>query len=265
MSSKAFNRLSIAVFILVVLSVADACIGVFGSPYVFRVALGQTVLVSGDISDAPVILDRWRKEPDVETVNRLLGYTSTSQYLRLKFLEVRGRMWRGELEADIAAPVGQYSLQVFNAASKTPQEEPEYTIRVFPDQAALQGDLSSYTERWFGFKPIWIFFITLPVALLLLFLSHRRSTVEEARLQARGIGNLYKLARRKDDWEVLIGLGSAHGVRPGDHLRVLDRKMNDVGEIVIDTVEREGSSATLPLDADIKAGYFVALASMKNH
>lgn len=264
MSSKAFNRIALIIFAVVLLSVIDSCSAAFGPPRVFRLTPGETILVSGDLDDAPMIPNRWLEEPDMETIRGHLGYTANTPGLKLNFIELRGRLWRGELDLSNADP-GDYTLQVFNAASKTKDMEPVYTVRLFPDRESLRADLPSFSERHLNIRPIMIFFMALPLALAMLFFSHLRSGREEAALQARGIGSVYKLARSKAGWEIMVGLGSAHGVHPGDRLRILDKNMRDVGELQVSRVGREGSNGVLPLDANIRSGYFVALADSVPH
>ena len=259
MERKLFHRLSLVIFVLVILSVADTFMESIGPPNLFRVARGQTVPVSGDLSAPPVIGARMGEDPSVEEVRKLLACEIDSPDLTLSFLELKGRVWRGELTARLTADTGQFGFRVYNAVDPD-REEPIYVVRLFPDQAALQADLPSFAARYLGVKPIWITFLALPLALILLFFSYLRSGREEEELQTQGIGSIYRLAKRKTDWEIIFGLGSEHGVHPGDRLLLLNRDRQIVGELTASRVGIDGSHANVPLDTDVRPGYFVALA-----
>lgn len=260
MEAKLFHRLALIVFMVFVLSVGDACLSTLDPSNLYRIAPGQTVPVSGDLIEPPLLGARMdNPDPTPEEITGLISYETDSPDLSMTLLELKGRVWRGTLTARPTAKSGQYGFKVYNL-SDTSQEQPIYVVRLFPDAAALQADLPSFAARYLGIRPIWITFGTLPVGILMFLLSFLRSGREEEALQARGVGSIYKLAKRKTEWEIIFGLGSEHGVHPGDRLLVLDRKQQVVGELTASRVGIEGSHATLPLDADIRPGYFVALA-----
>ncbi len=259
MTRAVFHRLSLAILFLVALAVIDAFLGVLEPPNLFRLARGQTVPVSGDLTSPPIIGTRMGEDPTVEQVRAVLAYETDSPDLSLSLLELKGRMWRGELAAKTTAKSGQFGIKVYNQADPG-EEEPVFVVRLFPDEAALRADLPSFSARYLGVRPLWLAFLGLVLGLGLLALSFVRSGREEAELQAQGIGSIYKLAKRKDEWEIIFGLGSEHGVHPGDRLLLLDRQRNVVGELTASRVGLDGSHATLPLDADVRPGYFVALA-----
>ncbi|MUM77603.1 hypothetical protein GKC30_08160 [Pseudodesulfovibrio sp. F-1] len=258
MTTRTFNRIALLGIALLVFSVIDSCTAAFGTPYVFRMTPGDTVLVSGDLLDTPAIPNRWLEEPSLETIRSHVDFTRETPGLHIDFIELRGRLWRGYLQIDSVTP-GQYTFQVFNTASKEPEVEPLYTVRVFADRDALRADMPSISERYLDIRPVLIFFMAMPLTMLLLYLSFRQSGKDEALLISQGIGSVYKLAKSKIGWDVMVGLGSDHGVNPGDTLRILDRKMHEVGELKVETVGPEASGGLLPLDANIKSGYYVAL------
>ncbi|MFH1914626.1 MAG: hypothetical protein ABIK45_10165 [Pseudomonadota bacterium] len=258
MTTRTFNRFAMIGIALLVFSVVDSCTAAFGTPYVFRMTPGDTILVSGDLLDTPGIPNRWLEEPSLETIRSHIDYTRVTPGLHIEFIELRGRLWRGYLQLDSAVP-GEYTFQVFNTASKEPEVEPLFTVRVFADQDALRADMPSISERYLDIRPVLIFFMAMPLTMFLLYLSFRQSGKDEAMLLKHGIGSVYKLAKSKAGWDVMVGLGSTHGVNPGDTLRILDRTMHEVGEMKVETVGPEASGCLLPLDANIKANYYVAL------
>lgn len=262
MKRKIFHRLSLGILLLIILSVADAFLGSMEPSNLFRVPRGQTIPVSGDLTNPPVIGARMGEDPSPEDIKGLLGWETDSPDLALRILELKGRVWRGQLSARATADTGQYGFRVYNLADPG-QQERIYVVRLFPDQADLQADLPSFAARYLGIKPIWITFLGIPLAMLLFFFSYLRSSREEAALQTQGIASIYKLAKRKTDWEIIFGLGSEHGVHPGDKLLLLDRQRHVVGELTASRVGIDGSHATVPLDTDVRPDYFVALAQRR--
>ena len=69
---------------------------------------------------------------------------------------------------------------------------------------------------------------------------------------------IYKLARRKDHWELVFGLGSEDGIGEGSILEVRDVKGRLVGTVTPTRVTRETAEARLALDADISPYHLVA-------
>ena len=107
----------------------------------------------------------------------------------------------------------------------------------------------SLCERYLGFGPWWL---VTGVAILAGFVLWRQFTLSgetDAALQASGLGPIYKLARNKDHWELLFGLGRRHGVREGEVLALLDQKRTRVGSVTALRVGEESSQARLGLDA----------------
>lgn len=226
----------------------------------FSVMAGEEVRMSGDL--AKTVDEAWFKEQAptpserLQFMNQILGYTPQNDFLRLKFKEVRGRFWRGTLYVESKAPQGDLVLNVFQHSF--PTHLSTYTIRIFRDARAYKASLPSFSERLIGVPPWAITLFLFPLGLLLLLVNFLQSGKRDRELQDAGIGPIYKLAKLKDGWEVVFGLGSQHGIREGDILILLDESRNPVGEILADTVKGEFTAALVPLSVTITPHYLVA-------
>lgn len=259
---RACQKLAVAACMLLLLAVADACWLAIGDDRdLFRVVAGGAAPASGDLlipadsrstdlharalADGPAALDRHLRadldSPDV-TVH---------------FLELQGRLWRAQVLAAPGTPPGEHRMTV-RLAGQPRDEAPAYTVRVFIDLPDLRADQPSLFLRAMGVQPVWVVLGALPLALLAGALVYRLAGRELERLLAAGIAPIYRLARRGGEWEVVFGLGRAHGVRPGQRLAILDRDQRPVGQLVAETVDAQTATARVPLGENIGPGHFVA-------
>lgn len=251
-----FTLAALALFLAFTASVLDTCAGVLDPGKPFRVVRGQAAAVSGDLNVAPEVYTAFDELEPAE-IEQILRYEVSSVDLSLTFASLKGRLWIGALAANTQAEPGEYTLRVYSPDNPDWEHEPQHLVRIFADQASLKANLPSLSERRLGVKPVLLTLALLPLGLAALFLSFVRSGREEAALQARGLGPIYKLARRKTDWELIVGLGMDHGVNPGDHMAVLDKKGRKVAGFNAVQVGRESCHGTLERGANIRPGYFV--------
>ncbi|MBG0776093.1 MAG: hypothetical protein H0S85_06615 [Desulfovibrionaceae bacterium] len=262
MSMRTYRWLTVAAALLLVVAAADGLYKGFGeSKQLFRVVVGGEAPVSGDLyipsGEKGVRLHAEASGQVGQALSRYVDYKPKSPDFDLRFIELKGRLWRATLYAPLGAKPGEASLQVYFRGYDPGPESKRYTVRIYPDQAALNADLTSYLERYLGLQPWWLVVGLIPVILALFWVVYRQTTQEEAQLIGMGIGPIYKLAKRGADWEVVFGLGRVHGVRAGDELAILDARYNRVGTLVVDQAEEDFSAAALPMGSDIKPGYFV--------
>ncbi len=267
---NSFNMVALAVFAICLLSVADSLRGFLESKLILRGVSGSTLPLSGNLDALP---------PELEALNtnfkagkplgEMLELHADSPFLYMEFLELDGRMWRGVLRIPDGVPVGEYHFTVERMGVTPTPESRAFLLKVFSDNEALLKDFPSIAFRLVGLQPWWITLATLPLGIALFYLAWMRSGEEEIALQARGMGEIYRLAKRKREWEVLFGLGRKHGVATGDELLLLNAKRQPVGRLRVTQADYESSTSTVPLDQDIKAGYLVAkpdsVTSMMSH
>lgn len=259
---RGLQKFTIAACLLLLLAVADACWLAIGDDRdLFRVVAGGTARASGDLivpvdrqavslheralAEGPALLERY-VHAELDTPD-----------LDVRFVELQGRLWRAEIHASAGAPAGEHRLTV-RFGNQPATEAPTYTVRIFPDLAALRADQPSLLLRLFGLQPVWVVLGALALALAGGALVYRQAGQDLERLLASGVGPIYRLARRAHGWEVVFGLGRVHGVRPGDCMTILDPGRRAVGFLTVEEVETETATATVSLEANIGPGHFVA-------
>ena len=254
-----FHKFAISLFVLILLVAVDAMRSGFEPDTLFRAAAGESVPVGGKLSVSPEDLAEIRDFDSAKAAEYLEAKLDTPD-AQVQLLELQGRIWRGEVTVADEVRSGEYSLQVLPRGANPQEDATLYRLRLFPDGRALRRDLPSFCERDLGVRPFWLFVGLLPLGLGCLGLSFLFSSREDARRQALGLGSIYKLARRKHAWEVLFGLGSRHGVRPGERLLLLDSRRRVVGDLVAAKVGPEASHAEVGLETAIEPGFLVARA-----
>ncbi|MFZ0725645.1 MAG: hypothetical protein WCD88_13520 [Desulfobacterales bacterium] len=264
-NKTAFRRLSIAFFILFLLTLIDmAAFIVSDARTVFKVVAGGQTDISGKLTE-PVDPHELRPLPDKSAdpeadrdVNHLLAASPVNRHYAIRFTGVNGRIWRGILTTEPFAAPADLTFQVVRTGWPAEPQPVTYRVFIYPDEAGYRRSYLSLTKRWTGFDPLWAPLVLLPVGMLIFWIGFRIARQEESDLQSVGIGPIYKLVKNKTHWEVMFGLGSQHGVRPGDTLLVLDSRRKPVGEIVAREVADDHTTATVDGKAPIRSEFLVA-------
>lgn len=264
-----FQKIALAMVMLALLAMADGLSASLSVPAnMFRAAAGSWTPASGALDFTPDA-ERARTHAaaansgDLRQINEYLRFTATSPDMGVEFQELRGTFWRARLRVPPNAPPGEIRFTVYVADQPPTEQTPSFILRVFPSEEALQADLPSAAQRLLGISPWAVALAALPMAVFFGFLVFRAMGEEEDALIARGIGPIYRLARRKDGWEITFGLGARQGVGEGDELAVLAPDGRVVGALRALQVGPASSTSSLDLAADIGSGYFVALAGAK--
>lgn len=264
-NKKAFRRFSVAFFVLFLLVLIDMVAFIMSdAKTVFKVVAGGETEISGKLTD-PIDPNELRPLPDHSVgpeadrdLNQLLTVSPLNRHYAIQFTGVNGRIWRGILKTEPFAAPADLAFQVMRTGKP---EEPRpiiYHVFIYPDEASYRHSYLSLTKRWTGIDPLWAPLMLLPVGVLIFWIGFRIARQEESDLQAGGIGPIYKLVKQKEHWEVVFGLGSRQGIRPGDTLLVLDSRHRPVGEIVAREVAADHTTATVDAKAPIRAEFLIA-------
>ncbi|MGE4296649.1 MAG: hypothetical protein AB7E47_01350 [Desulfovibrionaceae bacterium] len=256
--AKKYNWAAIIIFGIMSLSIIDAALGLIESKALFRIVRGTTRPISGDLDSDPSALELLADLPEGADLSRELA-VETNGPLAVHFIALRGRSWRGQLTVPEDMPAGEYSLAVFQRGYPPPPEAPRMQVRVFEDMDAYLLNVPSLIERHLGVKPWLLTLGSFPFGILLLYLAYREADREEERSRARGVGAIYKLAKGKNGWELVCGLGSKDGIQPGDTLTIIDDRYRCVGTFVPEKVEYDHSVALIPLDVPIRARHQIVV------
>lgn len=256
-------KLTLAVMVLLSLSMVDILIeAIFDRGHAVKVVAGNRVVASakltGDIRpythDNAIFSNRVN---DPSRLAEILTYAPRSDAFRLRFLELKGRVWRAEIRTDAGRPDGDYPIRVYQRGMD-PEGAMPFAIRIFPDAASLRASQASLSRRFLGVPPWVLAFLLLPTGAVLIFLTHRGAAGSVSALQAAGIGPIYRMAYRRTGWQILFGLGSSHGVRPGDRLELLDARHRPTGhDLVATRVRPQSGEARLAPSVRLEPGYCV--------
>lgn len=268
----ALSRISILLFVVFLAGIVDIILYLtFDSRAdMVRTLPGQTREVVSKLPDSveninvlPRVDDENKDAERVALLNdKVLTYRADTPDISVTFQELRGRVWRGKFSFGESTPVGRHVVLVLPREIYHPGPEDaaasKITVAVFANAGEMRRSYTSLTERYLGVGPWWVVVSIIPLAALLLLHTYRQAGVEVARLQAMGLGPIYKLAKKKDAWEVVFGLGSRHGVQEGEHLSLLGPDRRPVGTVMARRVWTETAEAQVPLDADVSPYHFVA-------
>ncbi|MEW5772501.1 MAG: hypothetical protein AB1916_03165 [Thermodesulfobacteriota bacterium] len=259
-----FQKAAVILFVLTLLAVADGLAWSIREPFhTFRVTAGSETIASGtlDISlDADGIKahSEVSRSGDSRELNTYLRYTASSPDVQLEFVELRGTLWRALVRAPATLPAGAVDFVIYARVQPPTDKTPRYTLRVFDTPEALRADIPSLAIRHLGFEPWWVVMACLPLAGLFGFLVFRATGEEEDALISRGIAPIYKLAKRKEGWDILFGLGEKQGLQTGEDLVLLTPD----GQVVVSfrpgQIGPTSTRATLDPGVEIRPDYYVA-------
>ncbi len=257
-----WQHVGIACFVVLLLGISDTLYkAAVGKSTVLRVMAGGETAVSGDLElplDEVSIEEHSAASSGATALGDYLGFESSSKSVDIEFQQLRGRFWRGVVRVAETAGPGVKTFRVFIKGQPRPEHEPLYTLRVFREPALLRADLDSVTERWLGVQPWWTVVVFLPLGLWCMYQVYLQAGREDERLIRAGMGPIYKLAKRKQSWEIIFGLGSRQGVSEGERLVLLDREGRPVGHLFAIKVGAEASHATLDAAVPVTPDHLVA-------
>ncbi len=252
------QKISLVVFILMLSSMLDTCTLAWSTPRnKIKAVAGETRSISGklvDPVDPKLLTVRFKTDetrPAQHPVDAILTYEPRYREFQIRFLEAQGRMWRAVISVEPNAAGGEYPIRVFQRDRNPGVDTPQLTVQIFFDKHSYRRSFLSLSKRFLGLEPWWITLILLPVGCVCVYLVMRQTAEEETRLQSIGVGPIYKLAKSKSHWDIIFGLGSRHGIRPGDRLQIINPKREIKGYLEVIEVGPESSTAILDLNADI--------------
>jgi hypothetical protein len=245
-SQRTSRLVGTVVGVIFLFSILDTFLSGYLEPKAtYRAFPGTSQFITGELQDP------------VESIADLV-YSAEPPAVRLVFLEARGRLWRGSLEVDAGAPEGEIVVKVFRKRLVPDDKTPRLRVLVFTDQAPYRASFKSLTRRFLGIPPWWISLVTFPLVGLSLGLSYYLSGRREAILARQGIVPITRMVRSKSEWEITFALGLDHGIKMGDHLPLLNDRLERRGEVVVTHVEADESKASLDASAKIGPNSFVA-------
>jgi len=258
------KRIYPILLVLILAAMLDTCISSFRAPkHFFQAVAGQEMAISGQLegqvvpSGAGGNMFSENKVTQPALLAVLLRVSPEHRGLAIRFVERNGRLWRAVMTVQEGIAEGDYAFQVLQP-NEVGLEQPTYTVRVFASAAARRASDPSYTVRLTGIKPWWLILAAFPPLAILMARSWRTSQAEERRLRSIGIGTIYKLARRKDHWELVGGLGQSDGLRGGDPVYLLKPDHALLAETTVHSVKTDHFTAFVDLAVPVTPECLVA-------
>ncbi len=239
--------------LLMFIGVLDALIAQFRQPLnVLDVLPGTSVEINGPL------------EEKVRGIQELT-YISSSDLIRLSFETTHsgfwfgGQMWRGLLTIRPHIEPGEYSLTVI-PKGKTPQKsKPVFRIRVYQDLSSYRQGFKSLIQRYLGISPWWVAVFSFSLTALVFGMVFYLSQKIEYLMAQGGKAEVYRVKKGEAGYEIAFGLGTRHGVQPGNRLILLNESRQPIGTVEVREVSETDSVAITGLDYVIKLGYIVSL------
>ncbi len=224
----------------------------------FREPVNVLHVLPGDVADidGPI--------PENIKGTEALTYTSDSKDLAVSFAVIHpayfmgGNMWRGRLTVGRNVAPGKYIVTV--RPKDYPAAKPGYQFRVvvYPDALSQRQASQSAIKRHTGLPTYLVAAAFAPLILITLaavYLVSRRID----NLQAEsGLAEIYRVSRNEGQYLVTFGLGTDHGVNPGDNIALLDPEGSFVGTVKVQESSTQDSIGSVAVDRDIKPGYLVS-------
>jgi hypothetical protein len=261
------KRIYPLLLVLILAAMLDTCVAAYRTPKrLFAAVAGEETAISGQLegqvvpSGAGGTIFSENKVTRPALLKTLLRVAPEHRGLAIRFVERNGRLWRAVLTVQSGVAEGDYAFQVLQP-SEVGLNEPTYTVRVFGSAEARQASDPSYTVRLTGIEPWWLILAAFPPLVILMARSWQTSRAEERRLRRIGIGTIYKLARRKDHWELVGGLGHADGLRGGDPVDLLRPDHAVLAETTVHSVKTDYFTAYVDLAVPVTPDCLVARRS----
>jgi hypothetical protein len=246
------GRIVALLIVLMFVALFDALVAQFRQPAnVFEALPGETVDLNGSLPEGI---------KDIAA----LTHVSSSADLQFSFTEIHkgfwlgGNMWRGIVKVNPGTPPGTYSVAVRPKMTIVGYPTRFIYITVYPDLPSLNQHSRSYLRRYAGVSPwavtgLFLVLAALPVALLF-----RLSKQIDVHLAQRGQAEIYKVEKAEGGYIIAFGLGTSHGVGPGDQVSILDPGGNFVGSAQVEKSTAQDSMGRATVDRDIRPGYLVS-------
>ncbi len=245
-----FNTIALIIFALLIFSIFDSLRWFIKAETQIKIIQGSSVPISGYLHSNLPELERLYNVKTPQDIAAHLSYESDSPYLSIRFRELSGRMWRGELFADPIISPGTYLIAVHQNGVPLNDTDIRLQVLVFKNAKQLQASEKSFCQRQFGVQPFWFFLIFLPLGLFMLYLSYLRGVQAEKNNTLQTQGAIYKLALRQKMWEIVFGLGSQNGIKEGQTLFIINKKGEVITEITAQNVRQDLSETKV--DGTIK-------------
>lgn len=190
-----------------------------------------------------------------------------------------GAIWRAEAMLPQDLPVGEYKVAALYAANGTAPSPPQsFTLRVHPDQRAIQAASGSLTTRTLGLSPYLFALCLLGLAILPMAASFVLTRRIAQALRAAGMAEVFRAMAPRRDPQVAPGEasdedestdedlgqrifftpGPGHALAPGTLVDVLDERAKIVlGQAQVIDISNENVTASMQDGVQVRPGSLI--------
>jgi hypothetical protein len=249
---KLLGRVCALFCLLAFLAIMDGLVAKFREPAnVLHVLPGEVADIDGPIPE------------DIKSTEALT-YASDARDLAVTFKVIHpgyflgGNMWRGSLAVGRNLAPAKYTVTV--RPKDLPASKPGYQFRVvvYPDVLSQRAAFQSLIKRHTGRSPYLVAAGFVPFILIIfaaVYLLSQRIDILQAK---EGLAEVYRVSRKEGEYLVTFGLGTAHGVNPGDQVTLFDPEGNYVGTVQVQESTAQDAVGVITVDREIRPGYFVS-------
>lgn len=159
-----------------------------------------------------------------------------------------GQLWRAEVSAPRTLAPGDYHVALSARNETSPKFTQHFTVRVFPDEAAMDATSLSLVKRGTGASPFVLASLLLPLGVGFGALSTLLSRRLAELLRTLGLGQVFRVQKTEEALRVFYPLGSRDGLAVGDTVEFLDRRGEGVlYTAAVSAIRADDAESLLPL------------------
>ena len=249
---KWLGRACALFFLLASLAIIDGLVAKFREPVnVLNVLKGDEVDIDGPI-------------PEQVKSTDALTYASDSKDLAVTFRVIHpgyfmgGNMWRGSLTVGSNLAPGKYTVTVKPKADPAVKPGYQFRVVVYPDAASQRLAFQSGIKRQTGLSPYLVAAACVPLILISLAAVYLMSQRIESLQAQEGRAEVYRVTWNEGQYQVTFGLGTEHGVNPGDLVTLFDPEGTYVGTVTVQEASAQDAVGLITVDREVRPGYFVS-------
>lgn len=244
----------IAAFFIIIMFVAllDSCIARFSQPInVMNVLPGTSVEINGPL------------EEKIKNVQDLT-YVCSSDLIQVSLDKVYsgfwfgGTEWSGTLTISPHIEIGEYRLTVMPKVQTSKKPPVTFLIRVYQDEISYRKSSSSFIRRYTGIYPWWVIAVLFPLTVLSFLTVFYLSRKVERLMAKEGEAEVFWMGTGLTGYEIAFGLGTKHGVKPGDRLTLYNEEGRPVGTVEVQKASETDSTGIVGFDSTVRPGYIVS-------
>ncbi|MES9997203.1 hypothetical protein [Desulfovibrio aminophilus] len=208
---------------------------------VFRCLAGQNLPISANVPMFVDTPDKIMAEADAPGISLRVDQVMPGYWMG-------GRLFAGAVQTEPGLAAGDHALVLSFPPDDTGKINTlSYTVRVYPNEAALQAGSPYFTERLLGVTAYPLAGSVAALGLACFGLVFLLSMRLERQLAEEGMAEVFKFKRLPEGLELEFGLGSRHGLAPGIEVELLGADMRALGPATVTEVRETAAVAKADL------------------